>query len=60
MTDAEQVAQIIVDTRKEIAESGLDRGDIKINDGATIDQQQGGCWVQAWVWVANVYIEDED
>ena len=22
-------------------------------------QEQGGCWVAAWVWVENVYIEGE-
>lgn len=32
--------------------------DVEIDDAATVEQQPGGCWVHARVWVENVYIED--
>lgn len=30
---------------------------VSFDDTPLIRQEQGGCWVQAWVWVENVYVE---
>ena len=54
MTDAEQVARIIAVAREKYDETAL------IEDGADVRQEMGGCYVQAWVWVENVYIELEN
>lgn len=58
MTDAEQVAAIIAIAQEEYADLGPDRG-VDIPENAVVEQEQGGCWVQARVWMANVYIEPE-
>lgn len=52
MSDDEQAAQIISIARELYAEAA------DISDHAHIDQEQGGCWVAARVWVPNVYIEE--
>lgn len=52
-TDASQVADVIAIARE------MHDDIAKIEDDAIVKQEQGGCWVQAWVWVENVYIEPE-
>ncbi len=49
----EQEAHIIAVAREKYDESAL------IEDGAQVRQEPGGCYVQAWVWVENVYIEED-
>jgi hypothetical protein len=50
---AAQIAEIIAIAREHYDETAL------IEDGAQVRQEQGGCYVQAWVWLENVYIEEE-
>jgi hypothetical protein len=33
---------------------------IHIYDNAAVRQMSGGCFVEAWVWLENVYIEEDD
>jgi hypothetical protein len=58
MTDAEQVAAVIATAQELYSDLGPDRG-VDIPTNATVQQEQDGCWVEARVWLANVYIEEE-
>lgn len=31
---------------------------LEIKNDAEVRQEAGGCWVAAWVWIENVYIEE--
>lgn len=58
MTDVEQVRHIINLAQETYEDVGPDRG-VDIPDTAEVQQEQGGCWVSARVWMANVYIVDD-
>lgn len=57
-SDPEQCKAIIKIAREKRDTNDLPKTDIDIYDDATVRQEQSGCWVQAWVWVENVYIEE--
>ena len=56
-TNAEGVARIIAIARETYEDVGDDRG-IDVPADAEVNQEIGGCWVQARVWMANVYIHE--
>lgn len=53
MNEAAQLTEI-----RAIAQEMYDDS-ARVEDDAPVEQHQDGCYVQAWVWVPNVYIEPD-
>lgn len=58
-SDTEQCRAIVKIAREKRDTGDLAKTDIDIYDDAVVRQEQSGCYVQAWVWVENVYIVDD-